>query len=75
MFKIEGFTYRKQGNVYRKMPYAIPSTKYCDYFKNENFYYNDLLAVSNLPAKDVCPWPKGTYTIQGYAVQFGTVPP
>lgn len=68
-------TYRKQGNEYRKMPYGIGPTKYCDFFKNDKWWYDDLLLVSNLPAKTVCPWPQGKYTIKGYTVQFGTVPP
>ena len=74
-FKIEANTYLKQGNEYRKMPYGVKATKYCDFFNNDKFFYDDLLKVSDLPAKGVCPWPRGKYTIRGSVITFETVPP
>ena len=75
MFKIEANCYQKQGNQYRKMAFNVPQTKYCDFFDNDKFFYDDLLAVSDLPAKGVCPWPKGKYTIRGSVLSFGEIPP
>lgn len=57
------------------MAYGVAATKYCDFFNNDKFFYDDLLTVSNLPAKGVCPWPKGTYTIRGSAITFSSIPP
>lgn len=57
------------------MPYNVRKTKYCDFFKNDKFFYDSLLTVSNLPAKGVCPWPKGNYTIRGSLLTFNNVPP
>ena len=57
------------------MPYGVKATKYCDFFNNDKFFYDDLLKVSDLPAKGVCPWPRGKYTIRGSVITFETVPP
>ena len=57
------------------MPFSVPQKKYCDFFTNGKFFYDDLLAVSDLPAKGVCPWPKGNYTIRGNALTFKHIPP
>ncbi|CAO1407889.1 unnamed protein product [Diamesa hyperborea] len=73
-YTIEANTYQKQGNEYRKMPYGVQATKYCDFFNNDKFFYDDLLKVSDLPAKRVCPWPQGTYTIRGSVITFQNVP-
>lgn len=75
IFKIEANSYKKQGNEYRKLPYGVAQTKYCDFFSNDKFFYDDVLAVSDLPAKGVCPWPKGDYTIRGNVISFSNVPP
>ena len=57
------------------MPYTLQKSKFCDFFKNEKTFYDNLLTVSDLPAKGVCPWPRGTYTIRGNVISFGIVPP
>ena len=57
------------------MPYSISKTKYCDFFKNDKTFYDGLLEVSDLPAKGVCPWPKGTYTIYGSVISVSVIPP
>ena len=57
------------------MAFNVPPTKFCDYFIKDKFFYDDLLTVSNLPAKGVCPWPKGNYTVRGNVFVFGEIPP
>lgn len=74
-FKIEANIYQKQGNQYRKMPYNIKKAKYCDFVANDIHFYDQLLEVSDFPAKGVCPWPKGTYTIRGAYFELSNIPP
>lgn len=57
------------------MPYGVKPTKFCDFFTNDKLFYEDLLKVSDLPGKGVCPWPKGEYTIRGSVLTFSNVPP
>ena len=57
------------------MAFNVQPTKYCDFFDNDKFFYDDLLAVSDLPAKGVCPWPQGNYTIRGNVVSIDNIPP
>jgi hypothetical protein len=44
-----------QGNEYRKMPFRIPRTKYCEVLKSYKKIYQDLAAASNLPPTLGCP--------------------
>lgn len=49
----------------------------CEFFKTENTYLPEIREVSDLPAADVCPFPKGNYTINNYNIdekRFGMAP-
>lgn len=47
---------------------------FCEYFKNISMIYDDLLLSSDLPAKDVCPWPVKTYTISAFRIPVHVIP-
>jgi hypothetical protein len=44
-----------QGNEYRKMPFRVPRTKYCDMAKSNKKFHEDIAAVSNFPPTVGCP--------------------
>lgn len=54
------------------------SQPFCDYIKNDNLVWPDLVKASNMPHQKTCPFPKGNYTIKNYVVddsKFGPAPP
>jgi hypothetical protein len=58
---ISGF--RRAGNEWRTIPFRVPLTPYCDYAKNEKFYFELFYQHAGLPSKDHCPAiPKVGYT-------------
>lgn len=40
----------------------------CNFFKNDRFFWPDVLKASNMPHDYVCPFPKGNYTITNFVV-------
>jgi hypothetical protein len=48
-------SYVLQGNEYRKMPFRIPRSKYCEVLKSYKKIYEDAAAVSNFPPTLGCP--------------------
>ena len=54
---VETTFYKGIGREYQKTPYKFPLRKFCD-IVNTSPNYEDMRKVSNIPAKDVCPWPK-----------------
>ena len=46
-----------QGGEYRKTPYKLPTKGWCDFVTTDVIVAPDLLAATNLPKKDVCPFP------------------
>lgn len=67
--------YKKAGNDYKLMPFKIGPTKFCDFIQSEKMLYPELLLVSDFPPLDTCPWPAGTYTINGYHPDLSKIPP
>ena len=55
--QIEMKILKKLGNQYQLTPYRLRKENYCDFVRDHGTY-DDLRKVSNIPAKDVCPWPK-----------------
>ncbi|XP_052890338.1 uncharacterized protein LOC128298610 [Anopheles moucheti] len=47
----------------------------CDILAKDEVIYPALLEVSNLPAQDSCPFPKGNYTINNYVLDEHRFPP
>ena len=68
--KVLGFLSHKTGNQYKRMPYKIGPYKFCKFFDKEEYFMKNIRIVSDVPAKGTCPWPKGKYTVDGYAVRF-----
>ena len=50
--------YKKQGNDYKKTPYKVGPNKFCDFLRDEKMFYPGVLAASDFPSVDTCPWPK-----------------
>ena len=73
-FEVESRLYKNSGNQYKITPYKIARIAFCDAVQKEN-QFEFLIKVSNLPAKEVCPWPKGTYEIYGHKFNLTGFPP
>ncbi|CAO1398162.1 unnamed protein product [Diamesa serratosioi] len=71
---LETIIYKRSGRTYQQTPFKFPSEKFCDRMKTSP-NYEDLRKVSNIPASDVCPWPKGTYEVYGYNLNIDRLPP
>lgn len=56
-FDVETIIYKRIGGEYQQTPYKFPIRKFCD-LVNTSLNYEDMRKVSNIPAIDVCPWPK-----------------
>ncbi|CAO1414366.1 unnamed protein product [Diamesa tonsa] len=67
--------YKKQGNAYKKTPYKVGPKKFCDFLSDEKMFYPDILAASDFPSIETCPWTSKVYTIFGYNIQLNMVPP
>lgn len=59
--------YRKTGNQYQQTPFKRPKNNFCFSVKTLASF-EELRQASNLPAKEVCPWPKGNYEIFNHKV-------
>lgn len=49
----------------------------CEFTKTENNYLPEIRKVSNFPDEDVCPFPKGNFSINNYNFdekRFGMAP-
>lgn len=56
-FEADIIVFKKQGGEFRKLPYRIPRTKYCDVFVADIYFYQDLVASSDFPEVFPCPLP------------------
>lgn len=66
-YEMETKLFRSTGHQYKQTPYRLARKTFCIALQNDpNF--DDLRQVSNFPAKEVCPWPKGKYEIYGSKV-------
>lgn len=45
----------KQGGEYRKLPYKLPPTNFCDCINKDVYAFPDLVKVSNIPSPLPCP--------------------
>lgn len=54
-------------------PYDTGPHNFCEYWK-KNLVYDSFSEVSDIPAKEVCPWPMKKYTIDGFRVQTEIIP-
>ena len=52
-----GVLYKKQGNDYKKTPYKMGPKKFCDFLREDKIFYPSLLADSDFPTIETCPWP------------------
>jgi hypothetical protein len=41
---------------------------------NQSLAYDELLECSDMPAKGVCPWPKGTFKIDKCTIPMHKIP-
>lgn len=73
-YEIETKLYKNTGNQYKQTPFKIPRTAFCDAVQ-KNDHFDTLRKVSNIPAKEVCPWPKGTYEVYGNSLNLTGLPP
>ncbi|CAO1414374.1 unnamed protein product [Diamesa tonsa] len=74
-YEFYGLLYKKQGNEYKKTPYKVGPNKFCDFLRDEKMFYPNILATSDFPSTDICPWPKNVYHLFGYNAQFNLFPP
>jgi hypothetical protein len=66
-FQLAGYAFVLQGNEYRKMPFRLLRTKFCDIVKRNKSFYEDGAAVSNFPPTLGCPvWPKVIYFFSSF---------
>lgn len=72
-FTVEIIGYVKQGGQYRLMPYKIVKP-FCSAYNEDPFFMDDMRASSTLPPKNVCPFPLGTYYINGYTPSMKNMP-
>lgn len=54
---VETRLYKGIGREYQQTPFKFPIKKFCE-ITTTSPNYDDLRKVSNIPAKDICPWPK-----------------
>ena len=73
-YEIESRLYKNSGNQLKITPFRYPRSKFCETAKNTD-KFDDLRTSSNLPARDVCPWPKGTYEIYAFSIDLTRLPP
>ncbi|CAO1407363.1 unnamed protein product [Diamesa hyperborea] len=59
-YEIETMLYKNSGNQYKKTPYKEARAAFCDSVQKKG-HFDVLRESSNIPAKEICPWPKGTY--------------
>lgn len=50
--------YKKQGNEYRKTPFKMGPKKFCDFLRDEKYFYPEARTRSDFPSTETCPWPK-----------------
>ncbi|CAO1384155.1 unnamed protein product [Diamesa hyperborea] len=67
--------YKKQGNEYKKTPYKVGPNKFCDFLRDEKMFYPGVLAASDFPSIETCPWPSNLYHFLGYSIQLSKAPP
>ena len=46
-----------QGGEYRKMPYKLGPKKLCEFVKNDKLVVPEVLATTNVPKAETCPFP------------------
>ena len=49
--------FKKQGNEYKIMPFKLGPIGYCDGYKNLDVFSDAVREKTDVPDKDVCPWP------------------
>jgi hypothetical protein len=67
--------YNKAGNDYKLMPYKVGPKNFCEFVDTEATVYPGIKKVSDFPETGTCPWPAGTYHINGYKADFSKLPP
>lgn len=66
--------YKKQGNEYRLTPFHMGPYNYCEYFASKSLAYDDFRVCSDLPSRETCPWPKGTFNISKCLIPMDKIP-
>ncbi|CAO1318803.1 unnamed protein product [Diamesa serratosioi] len=56
--KFAGYSYKKAGNDYKRIPYKVGPSSFCDLVDKDKFFFEDIRKASNFPVKGTCPWPK-----------------
>lgn len=66
--------YKKAGNEYKMTAFHLGPEQFCKYLQNMSVLYDEVLEVSDLPAKGVCPWPKKKFNVNGFSVPLDKIP-
>lgn len=59
-YEMEFQFYKKQGGGYRLLPYRIPKKAFCDTFRDDVYFYPELVAASDFEMPPPCPIKKVT---------------
>lgn len=58
---VEIIAFKKQGGEYRRLPYRIPSGRFCDFYEEGSqgdvMFYQHMANLSTLPYPAPCPYP------------------
>lgn len=73
-YEIETMLYKNSGNQYKKTPYKEARAAFCDSVQKKG-HFDVLRESSNIPAKEICPWPKGTYQVYDHKFNMTNFPP
>lgn len=74
-FELLCLSYKKAGNDYKLLPYKVGPTKFCQFLESEKLLLPEFLAVTDLPAVGICPWPAAEYKVHGYDPDLSKLPP
>lgn len=66
-YEVETRLFKGTGHQYKQTPFHRARQIFCLAVKTLASY-DELRESSNVPAKDVCPWPKGTYEVYDHKV-------
>lgn len=47
---------------------------FCDYIQNRAFMYDEIMACSKVPAKNVCPWPVDSFALDKCLIPIDKIP-
>ena len=56
LFQLTAYLSKKAGNEFRRMPYKLGPSKFCEYMDNEKMFIPEARKVSNYPPIGTCPW-------------------